>query len=101
MTKLTSSFILLAKANQMATHNSKEGTKDKPVMYPEDSGNIWHNALMTTMMVNFPNMGWEFRCWATPIQDKCPLQTVLFISFLRIAIAHSGSVAISNTVSTE
>lgn len=35
MTKLTSNFILLAKANQVGTHNSKEGRKYKPVMYPK------------------------------------------------------------------
>lgn len=86
MTKFTSSFILLAKANQMVTHNSKEGRKYNPLMCSEDPRNIWNTTLMTTMMVNFPNMEKEFRCWATPVQDKCPLETVLFISFLYIAM---------------
>lgn len=86
MIKLTSNFILLANANQMATPNSKESRKYNPAMCPEDPGNIWCTTLMTTMMVNFPNIEREFRCWATPIQDKCPVETVLFISFLYIAM---------------
>lgn len=42
---------------------------------------------MTTMMGNFPNIERDFRCWSTENQeDKCPLETVLFISFPYIAI---------------
>lgn len=71
----------------MAPYNSKEGGKYNSVMCLEDPGNTWCTTLMTTMMGNFPDMEREFRCGATKIQeDKCPLETVLFISFLYIAM---------------
>lgn len=92
--KIYPNFILLAKANQVAPCNSKEGGKYNPSMCPKDSGNIWYITLMTTMtenfpnmertmMKNFPNIGREMRCWTTKIQeDKCPLEISLFVSFL-------------------
>lgn len=84
MTKFISNFILLPKANQKATHNSKADRKYNPVMCPGDPGNIWYTTVMTIMMANFQT--WKgFRCWATPVQGKCPLETVLFTSFLYIA----------------
>lgn len=88
--KFTSDFILLARQIKwprlILKRKCRKYRKYNPVVCPEDPGPTRCAALMTTVTVSFPNMEREFRCWAHPRPDQCPPETVLFLSFLYIAM---------------